>query len=38
MHQVNVGGVVTPRFTCQTATCGWQDFLSLDCWGEEPHR
>lgn len=31
-------GVLAYEWKCQTVTCGWHDFLSLDCWNEEPHR
>lgn len=27
-------GRVTPRFECQTPTCGWSEWLELDTWGE----
>jgi hypothetical protein len=33
-HQISVGGVVTPRYACRR--CPFLDFLSLDCWNEEP--
>ena len=35
-HEVSVGGVVTPRYECPM--CSFREFLSLDCWNEEPHR
>jgi hypothetical protein len=35
-HEVNIGGVVAPRWKCPTVTCSFHEFLSLDCWNEEP--
>lgn len=31
-------GNLPHEWRCPTATCSFKSYLSLDCWGEEPHR